>query len=143
MYMYPGHGICNQITQTSECVCERSEVTFQCAVNGGVSTQWQVSTCEITLPQTDIDQGTAGQECLNGWVIGRGIRNDSNCYISSLTISDLQFDLISEAVWCLVDDGLQTNLIDNATITLTGIHYTLRLYFFPNCNQYCYSGPLS
>ena len=122
MFTFPGHGFefCDQVRLTSNCVCGGSTVTFQCAITGGVSTQWQISTCEITLPQTDIDRGTARQECLNGRVIGRGIRNDSNCYISSLTIDDLTSDLINETVRCLVDDGLQTHLIDNATITLTG-----------------------
>ena len=93
--------------------------TYECATSDGVSTQWQISTCEITLPQTDIDQGTARQECLNGRVIGRGIRNDSNCYISSLTI-DITSDLINTTVWCLVDDGLQTYPVGNAIVTLTG-----------------------
>ena len=113
---------CDQLRLTSDCNCERSMVTYECAITGGVSTQWQVSDCEITLQQLDIARGTAEGDCLNGQIIGCGIRNDSNCYISSLTLLELTSDLINETVRCLVDDGLQTHLIDNTTITVTGIY---------------------
>ena len=115
-------------------------VTYECAVTGGVSTQWQISTCEITLPQTDIDRGTARQECLNGRVIGRGIRNNSNCYISSLTI-DLTSDLINQTVRCLVDDGLQTHPVGDIIIMLTGtgtcMHDCAMVFFsrLPTCGK--------
>lgn len=75
-----------------------------------------VAGCEIALlhNQFNTDFGT----CNNGAVVGRGVRNESNCYTSQLTVL-VTPDLNGRTIECHSDDGVREILVNFTTLLLT------------------------
>ena len=72
--------------------------------------------CEVALlhNQFDTDFGT----CNNGAVVGRGVRNENNCYTSQLTVL-VTPDLNGRTIECHNDNGIQETPVNSTTLLLT------------------------
>ena len=103
------------------------ELRLQCTVVGGVGTVWKGSAlrdCQnnynnnIVLLHSRFKNGTPEVQCDNGRIIGRGVKQSGNNFISKLIINlDVISTLSGNTIECTLDSGINETLIDSYTIT--------------------------
>ena len=103
----------------SGCSCPGSTVVYECGVEGSGLTLWEVAECSgdeaITLSSSNFVN--SDDVCMNGEVLGRGISEKDNCYISTLTLN-VSESLSDEVVMCFLDNGTMAHLIGNSTLSV-------------------------
>lgn len=93
---------------------------FECTISGKFgATVWSgnaIECHEITFLHLRRFLGTRG--CSNGGTSARGIRIDENCYTSILNLT-VYPDTAGKSVECIYNNGTDTSLIGNSSVTLT------------------------
>ena len=101
----------NQLILTNDCPCPGQNLTFECTIVGGGTTEWQgaeVFDCpdfsnEILLRHNNFGSTVMG-ECNAGAIVGRSLRVEDNCYTSQLSVVYSE-SLNGRNVICAHDDG--------------------------------------
>ena len=110
----------NELIATTDCTCPGQNIIYQCSVLGGRFTVWGGSImadgCVVALPHAQFL--SSSEYCNNGEVVGQGVMQENNCYISQLTIQASSV-MEGRVVECSVDDGSET-LINSTTLQFTG-----------------------
>ena len=105
----------------SRCVCPGFNVTYECTTVGLGSTVWTLgsaSECNVILRHTQFALETAVDTCMDGAVIGTGLRPEDNCYTSTLDVL-VSSNLDGRVVQCEHDDGSSTTVIGTVILRLT------------------------
>jgi hypothetical protein len=107
----------------SNCTCEGYDQVYECRVTGSGATVWRGSAFNCPSKSNEISflrlsPGIDFQECNDGAIIGRTIKDENNTYISQLTVS-VSAELIGRNISCLRDSGATQELIGSSILTLT------------------------
>ena len=107
---------CDKLQVISDCACPGSNITYECAINGGGITVWSAPECsDIFLPHSDFLAHSGS--CMNGQVVWNGKSIEGSCYTSVLTIINVSVSVSGQTVMCSLDDGNPTTTsVGNTTI---------------------------
>ena len=119
-------------------------LTFECQVIGGDSTVWNgsafvcpASSNAIVLLHSRFDSGTNGtcnDTNSSVVIVGESIEVNGSKYTSQLNIS-FSSSLIGKTVNCVRDDGQDTSVISNYTITSGTITIIMTYFCLTVCMQ--------
>ena len=110
------------LTVKTGCLCPGSSIVYQCAVNGSVGglTVWEISGCngDISLFNDDSFVNSSDRMgCPN--VHGMGVSRNTDCYISELSINNINAMNIGENVTCSLDVGsVMTMTVGRRTLSI-------------------------
>ena len=112
-----------------DCGCLGQNASFICTASGGVFTVWggtafNCDSSEDKISLTHIDFQTTMGQCNDGAIVGYGIENVNNSYISRLDVRLMSTDLQGQTIICSVDNGSSVITLGNETLivsTVSGI----------------------
>ena len=125
----------NNFMLTNTCVCRRTgyNLTFQCTTNGPGNTIWRGSAfdCEERNQEISLQHslfsspGGANRRCGN--FTGHSLSVEINHYTSQVSVP-FSLDLIGKNIQCSYDNGAQTVLVGNTTISVTAGSYVNHMH---------------